>query len=737
MKFINTPFKLQFLILLCSFTIYFFHFHSILLHLNTVLSGVNGDTLKNYFTYLYNIKNDAHFLEFTGQNYPFGEHVTFVDCQPLLTFILRLLPFTHNYLIGILHGLIFLSFIITPLIFHKIFLRLKIDPISSFFIAIGITVLSPQYIKILAGHFALAYTCIIPFCILLLIKFFQERTVKNLCRLFFLNLELFFLHPYLGIGSSVFCLLTLFIFEIFTFSKKTILFHTLQNAFAGIFPIILFRLFISLTDTHIGRSEEPQNVNVLISNTGGLVLPNFGPLRDVLPKIFRVQHTNFEGYGYLGIALIVLTLVSIVFLPLVRKKLTVPKEILVIFISAVLFIIPAFGLHNDLLNTMHLKIAAVDQFRATGRLIWFFYYTLPVFLFVLIYHSLKNYSTKTSVQSPFRLLAFCYVCFNLWESSYLFTLDKEAYWVYRNIFNEKCLSAPEKNLIEKIKKTKFQAILPLPLYATGSDVYQRLEAESMLYSMMYAYHCGLPVLSAFTSRTSVPETEEVIGSLNAYKTDHRTKSLIKGKGDFLVLRSRDALLPDEERLYSKTQSIYRDSLMEASVLKEDMLFKKVIRLNSVQIAADRNVADTVKNIIYLKHEDRKPFVTASFNDYETIYSIAPDKIAPGTYIVSLHYYYAEKTFSSVSCNMIINRESEGKSDWFYNTMLKCFSGFYNGYAVFEDRIKIDKHTKYDFMLKGVTDGTYRISDFMLRPEEQDVLIIKSDKNSIINNFPER
>ena len=45
---------------------------------------------------------DQQALVFNGMNFPFGEHVIYTDCQPILTFILRLLPFTHNYLIGII-----------------------------------------------------------------------------------------------------------------------------------------------------------------------------------------------------------------------------------------------------------------------------------------------------------------------------------------------------------------------------------------------------------------------------------------------------------------------------------------------------------------------------------------------------------------------------------------------------------------------------------------------------------
>jgi len=42
--------------------------------------------------------------------------------------------------------------------------------------------------------------------------------------------------------------------------------------------------------------------------------------------------------------------------------------------------------------------------------------------------------------------------------------------------------------------------------------------------------------------------------------------------------------------------------------------------------------------------------------------------------------------------------------------------------------------KYDFLLKGTAGMSYRISNFMLRPENTTVIQLNR-KDSIINNFP--
>ena len=203
-KFLNTSFKINLLLFICGFSIYFIYFYPVLLHPNSVLSSIYADALKNYYTFMFHIKNDESFFHFNDLNFPFGEHIVYTDCQPLLSFLLRCLPFTHDYLIGILHLFIFLSFIITPLILNSILLRQNIDKLSSFFISLAVVLLSPQYSRLLAGHYALTYMFIIPLCIVLLLNVIENKTLRNISLLSLFNTALFFLHPYFGFGCCVF-----------------------------------------------------------------------------------------------------------------------------------------------------------------------------------------------------------------------------------------------------------------------------------------------------------------------------------------------------------------------------------------------------------------------------------------------------------------------------------------------------------------------------------------------------
>ena len=240
MTFKNKDWNIEVLLLLSSFFIYYLYFHSIFLNINSALSSITGDALKNYYTYAYHIINDKGILHFSGMNFPFGEHVIYTDCQPLLTFFLRYLPFTHPYVIGILHTLIFLSFIITPSILYRILKRLDVDQLSAFLVSIGIAVLSPQFQKINGGHHGLAYGCVIPLSFLLLLCVIQNNTKKIILTLY--HILLFFLHPYIGFGICLFTILFYLLLAIRKDNHKKLLYFS-KIIFLNVLFEILFFLY--------------------------------------------------------------------------------------------------------------------------------------------------------------------------------------------------------------------------------------------------------------------------------------------------------------------------------------------------------------------------------------------------------------------------------------------------------------------------------------------------------------
>ncbi|MDI1354390.1 MAG: hypothetical protein PSX36_05710 [bacterium] len=732
-KFADKDWKVYLFLIFSGLAIYFGYYHSVLLNANSVLSGITGDALKNYYTYAFHITNDSELLHFSGMNFPYGEHVVYTDCQPLLTFLLRLFPFTHQHLIGILHWLLFASFIVTPLIFYRIFQRLNIDKLSSFFISLGITLLSPQFGKIFGGHHGLAYGCFIPLSILFILEYQQKKQPAILIKICLYNFLLFFIHPYLGFSSSVFTFLSLSFFFLFDFRREKILMNGGSILISGVLPIILFKLFMVVTDQHLNRTGEPQGLNVLVENIDSILAPDFGPFQNFLETIFQKKIQHLEGHSYLGVFVIFLALGFFGTLPFLFKKYFFRKELLALLSASMILLFISFGLHYRLFDVLHLKISALDQFRAVCRFAWTFYYVLPIFLFSVIYHSLEPYFENRSLLRTFKLLSLLFFLLNFVEANYYYTKDQNNFWKFRNVFNEACLNSEEKKIIRQLKTDVPQAILPLPLFHIGSETYARLGGDnSMIPAMIYSYHANVPIMGVSMSRTSITETENEIQLLNSYKRIKSAAALLKDL-PFFVIKTEDALLPDEDRLLSKFKYLWRnDSLQMGYISKAQLLLRKSGKYDLTLNAALIHSLDT-SGVIFIPTDNKKPFTNTISRDYETIYILDSNKVRSGSYIVSFHNYYANFGRRKEFPTLIITRGKGKDYKWQYYQSTRLLSGFYSHYDVFEYPIDLEGDCRYEFVLKADSDMPYHISDFMLRPADIAVMGVNGN-DTIINNF---
>ena len=732
---LGSSLKINFLLFICSFGIYFFYFNHLFFNVNSVLSSITGDSIKNYYTFLYHITNDDSMLHFSGMNFPFGEHVVYTDCQPLLTFFLRLLPFTHQHLIGILHCLILLSLIITPLIINAIFLRLGVDKISSFFISLAVAILSPQ-IRRLDGHFALSYECIIPLAILFLLNFFQkDKKRKTALLIFFYNCSLFLIHPYLGFGTSVFSFLSILLFSLINSDRTQRLKNTALSILLGLAPIILFKLFMLLSDLHPNRTTEPDGIATLVANVASVFVPNFGPLQELLKHLISNAPQDYEGLSYVGAFTDLLVLFSIVLFPFIIKKIKVNNGNVSLFLSAAILLLFSFGLHNQIFEILHIHTTLFNQFRTLGRFAWFFYYMLPIFLIPILYHTLKDIIVKKEYFAVvFRCFAVVFFIINFLEANSLLKFYSTLLFNDRNFFDSKLLNSVERQNIKNIREQNPQAIITLPNFFIGSEVYGRLGGDkSLIPAILYSYHAHTPICGTYLSRTSVSETEDGIELLNAYKKDRKILAYLSAS-PFLVINTNEMLLPDEERLLRKTNLFQHNDSLNIGYVKVKDIINPALNKHVYNIRTNHKEVDDSSGIIFLHDENKRPYRTSKMSDYEMAYSVDSLKLKSGRYIVSLHFHYTEKTFRDVYNHLIVVKINKKETVWQYAQALRVFSGFYPGYAVFEYPIELHHKNKYEFLLNGFGDKLYRISDFMIRPDTMDVRVIQKNKDTTINNF---
>ena len=287
-------------------------------------------------------------------------------------------------------------------------------------------------------------------------------------------------------------------------------------------------------------------------------------------------------------------------------------------------------------------------------------------------------------------------------------------------------------MLELIEQKKFNAIVPFPLFHIGSDVYQKNGDESFLPALLYSYHADLPIIGEVLSRTSVGETETAMALMNRYKKFRKIENLI-GSAKLLVIKAGNNLREDEWRVIKTLKPFgeYGDLAFYAAT-KSNFKLSEVEKSNFTTVEA---ASDKLQNIIFIPFEDRQPFTPAKIGDYQKITELDSNKVSGGDYVVSFHYYMSEKKFRYLYNHLIVIKSDAKYNNWEYFNSIRSTSGFYDSMIVYEQKIHIDPHFKYEFILNGSSRESFHVSDFLLRPATLDIKMMKDGLISY-NNFPE-
>lgn len=715
-------------ILSCGY--YSFYFSKIILFPNEVLSTIHGDGFHCYYTYMNHIVNNNFFIETNGLNYPYGEHFTFTDCIPIISIFLKLLPFTHTYLIGILHVLIFFSFALNPCIYYKLFKLFNVSSSIAFVASIAIPLLTPQTDR-LGGHLSLSFACLIP----LQLYFSCAATVKKQNKYFYystlLSILSFFIHPYLGFGLTLFSFLILFTHDALE-GLSTLKRNGLKILLNVALPLIIFKLFLFITDHHTNRPDTPYGIDDNVAKVTSVFVPTFGPFQHFMKQIFKTNDRSWEGYSYVGFFVNFLIAGFILLLIFQFKKISIHKSLLAVLIAAVALLLFSFGIQNKVLESMHIEINFLKQFRALGRFAWFFYYSIPFFVMTVFFNYQKKYSFKYG-KSVVLSLAFLLLGFNLIEANLFIRHCVDSHFNEKNIFLTRNLSEAEKKIISTVSKLNTQAILPIPYYNIGSEVFSRGGVEKSGYmSMLLSFYCKLPILANINARTSIDEAANSIGLLNQYKNHDSILKLLNNRR--IALLQCDSLLrPDEERLISRGKfevevehyrlfTLSRNSFEDKTTNNSDFIFIP----NADKLKFDSLNTFYTKNVVlctYNNDSSLKKIIQLDSNTFQS-----------GDYVISFYYHFKSFEKNYIDCNFIEQSEANSKAkSWDHASNITHYA-YYDSMFVFENKFFLDNKNNYTFLLHNKFDDTYRVSNLLIRPANKNT-VYQDEKYIRINNYP--
>jgi len=523
------------------------------------LFSTGGDGLKSYYCSYYHVKYDTTYLYTQCMNYPYGESVFYSDSQPLISNSLILLKklgidLTDN-IIAILNFLMLFSIVPGVLFIYLLLARLNLPHWYSILVAVLIVFLSPQLDR-MGGHFSLSYVFFIPLYLLQMHGFYQSNKLRHSILMGVTSFIGLLTHAYF---FAFFGILSFFMLLIWWITKKD-KFHNLTHSllYFGlqiILPFILFQLLSIGISTD--RTNYPWGYFYNRSSPAAVFLPIGKPYGTFI----NFPDLSWEGIAYIGLVpFIVILFGTFHYL----KKLRIKRWMMLIendYINAALWasivaVIFSFAYPFQWkLQWLWNYMGPLKQFRAEGRFAWIFFYVINIAAYYSIW---KWYSAKKNRLSLILLI---------------FPLAWGAFDAYLNAYNrEKNLknqvveiydvnnNLPKDKWINDINISEFQAIIPLPYFNIGSEVYWYGSSQSSeLTAFTVAWKTGLPINAILLSRTSVSESIKSLALVQEPLDMFEIVKDYKSKKDFLLLVQKQDSLSDYEKNYQNYAGIIAEN----------------------------------------------------------------------------------------------------------------------------------------------------------------------------------
>lgn len=324
--------------------------------------------------------------------YPIGTNVGFTDTIPLLAFVFKLfaaiLPEDFQFF-----GLwIFLCFFLTAFFTIKIFKLFKVHPVITL---VAVLIITTNPVLIFRGmHPSLCAHWLILASVYNYLLVCTKDNVYSINRnqffLFFLSATI---NPYLAVMVAGFNIIIPFKHYWFdkTLNLKKMILYPLISFTAGIVFWFVFGLLVFSDSTNLDVGD----IYGLYAFNLNSFFNSYGHYSKFLPHLGMVTDMQHEGFGYLGLGMIVIFLLAMLYLLylLIAKRSVLRRAfyMMPLFLLCLLLLVFAvsdevsFG--KDVVFTYR-TLGVIEKmgniFRAIGRFSWVMYYCIIVFSFLLI-----------------------------------------------------------------------------------------------------------------------------------------------------------------------------------------------------------------------------------------------------------------------------------------------------------------------------------------------------------------
>lgn len=591
-----------------------------------ILPDIGGDGAKNNLTYLYHSAYGKG-IWFQGMNYPYGEHIVFTDGIPVLSVLFAALGnVSFPAALTVLWWLFGLSYVLSAVYLYKLLLRVTDTPLFSMVVALIITFLSPQFICI-RGHYALAFTCIIPMFFYWTYMFHTSGRYRYCIYMLALGVVSAFIHPYyagmLLVWAAVYGLGYLILTK---GAAKEKLRHAGMAMATGGSVALIVMLALRFTDPITDRPEQPYDPLESYTNIPQVISSYYSPFWKALVdhQLLPVVADGGEGFSYIGLVPeAVLVVALVLFLYRRRKKADVvapamgPIWPFIAFATLIFSMGIPFVWHMQWLKDL---LPVFRQFRALGRFAWIFYYVITVYAAVVMYGWFGQLRAAGRQRLAWGLMLLAMSIWGYEVRGYVRETRKyarEAAYYY-DVITMKYEQNWESFLKDHgLKRDEFQAILLLKFFHVGTEkIWVGDPGWLITMGSRAALQLQLPIVDVMMSRSSWGQAQKQVRIVAGPYAEKGMLHDLKSDKPFLLMKlNEDVLSPDEAYL------------LEASEYVADFSNCKIYKCYPARILEnDRKHADTVNAILpYMSTLDTGvgagTYTVLHYDDKPNIYSM--------------------------------------------------------------------------------------------------------------------
>ncbi|MCB9233851.1 MAG: hypothetical protein H6581_19495 [Bacteroidia bacterium] len=577
----------------------------VLIHPNTVYLRTAGDAFKNYYTPWYHVKYDSTYGHFEGMNYPYGDRLTYTDAQPLISnslrFIDRNLFGLADQTVGILHYLIFLSYLACGFFLFGIFRKLRVSPWMAALFAAGITLLSPQLLRV-PGHYALAYLAFVPGLWWFYLRWFDKRSLSAAAVVGAWSLAWSFVHPYYLLISFLWLgacwVISLCYPELRRDWKKLLPSLVIQV----LLPIVLFKLLLSIGDHVTDRPAHPYGFFEYRANWSSLFLPMYLPHAEYLKRIFSLPEVHWEGVVYVSLAGTVAGLMFLFrsvrrifrrqFRRLLRPGIHLWLNVSVLGAIAVMLFSQRYPFVKFLIEAVD-HIPYMNQFRSIGRFAWVFYYIWTVYACYLSWLAFRRLRPgrlrRFALLVPLVTVGIFMVEGGLWNK---FIRQKALQRQEIPELHDPSHALPLNAWQNELNPQDYSAIMVLPYFHLGSENFAIDNEGAVLPAFNASLSTGLPLLNVMMSRTSMSQTWSEIQLISEEYAPLDLVKYLKDPRPILVMslkkvvHDRPYYLPSKGKLVYENEEmalyeVTREALAEVGKGVEEKVFERFAALDTL------------------------------------------------------------------------------------------------------------------------------------------------------------